>query len=51
MPYLSHEQIDEMELTFADLFEQLEEIPVLKAENKALKLRVAKFMAESLTVS
>ena len=50
MPYMPQEQIDEMELTLADLLEQLEEILVLKAEIKALKLRNAKLMADSLTV-
>ena len=51
MPYLSQEQADEIQHEMTDLFEQLEEIPVLKAEIKALKLRVVQLMADSLTVS
>lgn len=50
MPTLPQEQIDEMELTLTDLFEQLEEVPALRAEIKALKIQVAQLMADSLTV-
>ena len=50
MPYLTQEQIDEIQHELADAFEQLEEVTALKAEIKALKLRNAKLMADSLTV-
>ena len=49
MTYMPQEQIDEMELTLADLFEQHDESAVVIVEIKSIQLRIATLMEESRT--
>lgn len=46
MPYLSEEQITEIELQMADLLEQLKEMNRIQAENDSIRVELLRMKAD-----